>query len=170
MNTSLFDRSSEETKNISSGQLSSGTNFFKHAERVTGTIYQFMPIIFMAHRSFFVILSSNMGNSSQIWVNLHQSWPTDRCYWHRLIYVCTWKWITSLRTISERLWISSDANRQQTNSPVIKHLNYSFSESTRQFITVCDSVQNLPQLSMFLDLFYDRQVYFLCLADTGRPR
>ena len=77
MNTSLLERSSEESKNICSGQLSSGTNFFtnffKHAERVKGTIYQCMPIIFMAHRSFFVILSSHIGNFSQIRVNLHRS-------------------------------------------------------------------------------------------------
>ena len=34
-----------------------------------------------------VILSSHIMNLSQVQVNLHRSWPTDRCYWHRLGYV-----------------------------------------------------------------------------------
>ena len=49
--------------------------------------YQCMPIIFMSHRSFSVILLSHIGNFSQVWVNLHRSWPTDQCNWHRLDYL-----------------------------------------------------------------------------------
>ena len=59
---------------------------------------QCMPIIFMTHRSFSVFLSSHIGSTSVIFsifiityrepftvpVNLHRSWPTDWCYWHRL--------------------------------------------------------------------------------------
>ena len=47
---------------------------------------QYMPIISMTHRSFSVILLSHIGNLSHVWVNLHRSWPTDRCNWHRLFY------------------------------------------------------------------------------------
>ena len=50
-------------------------------------ITQCIPIVFMTHRSFSVILSSHIGNLSQVRLNLHPSWPTDQCNWHRLI---TW--------------------------------------------------------------------------------
>ena len=43
----------------------------------TCCLWHFMPIIFMTHWSFSVILSSHIGNLSQVRVNLHQSWPTD---------------------------------------------------------------------------------------------
>ena len=45
---------------------------------------QCIPIIFMTHRSFWVVLSSHIGNLSQVQLNLHRSWPTDRCNWQRL--------------------------------------------------------------------------------------
>ena len=48
-------------------------------------LMQCTPIIFMTHWSFSVILSSHIGNLSQVRLNLHQSWPTDRCNWHRLL-------------------------------------------------------------------------------------
>ena len=39
---------------------------------------------FMTHRSFSVILSSHMGNFSQVRVKLLRSWQTDQYYLHRL--------------------------------------------------------------------------------------
>ena len=48
--------------------------------------WQCMPIIFLTHRPFSVILSSHIGNLSQVWVNLHQSWQTDRCNSHKLYW------------------------------------------------------------------------------------
>ena len=48
---------------------------------------QCIPIIFMTHRSFAVILTLHIGNLSQVRLNLHRSWPTDRCNWHRLMYM-----------------------------------------------------------------------------------
>ena len=50
----------------------------------SGNPIQCIPIFFMTHRSFSVILSSHIGNLSQVRLNLHRSWPTDRCNWHRL--------------------------------------------------------------------------------------
>ena len=43
--------------------------------------------VFMTHRSFSVILSSHIGNLSQVRRNLHRLWTTDQCNWHRLHYV-----------------------------------------------------------------------------------
>ena len=51
--------------------------------KITLTI-QCMPIIFMTHRSISVNLSSHIGNLWHVQGNLHQSWLTDRCNWHRL--------------------------------------------------------------------------------------
>ena len=48
----------------------------------------YSPISFMTHRSFSVILSWHIGYLSQVRLNLHRSWPTDRCNWHRLQSVC----------------------------------------------------------------------------------
>ena len=44
-----------------------------------------MPIIVMTHRSFSVFYHHILGNLSQVQVNLHWSWLTDQCNWHRLI-------------------------------------------------------------------------------------
>ena len=46
--------------------------------------WQCIPIIFMTHRSFSVILSSYIGNLSQVRLNLYWSWLMDRCNWDRL--------------------------------------------------------------------------------------
>ena len=47
---------------------------------------QCIPINFMTPQSFSVILLSHtcIGNLSQVRLNLHWSWLTDRCNWHRL--------------------------------------------------------------------------------------
>ena len=44
---------------------------------------QCIPIIFMTNWSFSVVLS-RIGSLSQVRVNMHRSWPTDWCNWHRL--------------------------------------------------------------------------------------
>ena len=51
---------------------------------------QCMPIIFITHWSFSVILSSHKGNLSQVWVNLHGVWPTDQCNWHQHMLNVLW--------------------------------------------------------------------------------
>ena len=57
----------------------------KYDHTVTTIMIQCMPIILMTHQSFSAILSSHAGNLSQVRVNLHRSWLTDQCYWHRLM-------------------------------------------------------------------------------------
>ena len=44
----------------------------------------------MTHWPFAVILSSHIGNFSQVRLKLHRSGPTDWCNWHRLQYSLYW--------------------------------------------------------------------------------
>ena len=63
----------------------------KPLSKITRRMYKYhlqcMPIIFMTHRSLSGILSPH-GEHSQVRVNFHRSWPTDRCNRHRLHSQC----------------------------------------------------------------------------------